>query len=387
MSLDFRQRTALAFGMAMVVVMPSSPRAVVRAQAARAIGTQVVIKPGGSLKVRDNVVDSGKSHRIYTIERSEGEWRWLVSGAVAGWARASDVIPLSEAIDFYTAEIKANPHSASAYFLRAMIEKDHGRIDEAFSDYSAAIRQDPKFVPALINRGNLWLAKKSHDRAITDFSDAILADPTSVLAHVNRGIVYQTKGDYDKALADYDDAIRLGLKTAPGFNNRGHAREMKKDYDGAIADYTEAIELDSGYTLAWTNRGSARAAKGDYPSALADFTESTKLNPKSPWGYALRAWILATCPDEQYRDSKEAVTLASQAVELEPGRDARLLDIRAAAYAAAGEFAKAIYDESQAVALVVKKAPVDAEVYRGRLKLYKANTPFRDSKPEPKTGS
>jgi tetratricopeptide (TPR) repeat protein len=382
MSLHSPQKTPPAI--AMLMFMISMLLTSVSAGADPAVGTQVVIKPGASLKVGTQVVDTGMSHRIYQVEQVSGDWRWLVSGKTAGWARTSDIIALGEAVDFYTAEIERKPHEARPLFYRGLIYQDHGKPDAALADYTAALRQEPRFVPALINRGNIWLAKRAVDQAITDYTLAIDTDPKAILAHVNRGIAWQTKGDYDKALTDYDEAIRLGLKTAPAYNNRGHAREMRREYDLAIADYDEAIQLDPQYHRAWVNRGNARKARGEYKEALADLAEATRLNPTSPWGYARQAWIKATCPDAMVRDGKEAVSLVSKAAEMEGASAADFEDICAAAYAEDGDFARAIFHEKQAIAAAEKSraaaAKTDAETFHSRLKLYEEKKPYRDVK-------
>ena len=83
-------------------------------------GAKVVLKVGASLKVGEQVVDTGQSHRVYIVERTQGEWRWLVSGKIAGWARSADIIPLDEADEFYTAEITKNPHAPWPYVKRGL---------------------------------------------------------------------------------------------------------------------------------------------------------------------------------------------------------------------------------------------------------------------------
>jgi tetratricopeptide (TPR) repeat protein len=329
------------------------------------------------LKLGEQVVDAGKIHRIYQIKQTNGDWLWLVSGSIAGWAKPADVLPLDRAIEIYTAEIKRDPHAAWPHFNRGLIYQDRKETNKALFDYSEAIRQEPNFVPALINRGNIWLISRSYDRAIADFTEAIKHEPKDLLAHYNRAIALQAKQDYVNALSDYDEAIQLGLKTASAYNNRGHARAMTRDYDGAIADYNEAIQLDPGYIRAWSNRGMARESKGDYENALKDFAEASRLDPESPVGYARRAWILATCPDEKLRNGKEAVELATKACDLSGLNDASIVDIRAAAHAEAGEFPNAVYWETKAVGMVARANTNEPELYRQRLALYKEQKPYR----------
>src|SRR5438874_13839456 len=67
-----------------VLVMASSPT-LVRGQAtAPAIGTRVVLRPGAVLMVGDRVVDAGGANHLYAVERANGDWPWLTSGATPG---------------------------------------------------------------------------------------------------------------------------------------------------------------------------------------------------------------------------------------------------------------------------------------------------------------
>jgi tetratricopeptide (TPR) repeat protein len=88
------------------------------------------------------------------------------------------------------------------------------------------------------------------------------------------------------------------------------------------------------------------------------------------------AWLLATCPDSEVRDGPRAVLFAQQAIAATQGRDANLLDTLAAAYAAAGEFAKAVSAQEKAIALMRDEATKNA--FSQRLKLYQANQPYVD---------
>jgi tetratricopeptide (TPR) repeat protein len=266
----------------------------VRGQAtAPAIGTKAVIKPGAVLKVGDRVVDAGKGPSIYVVDRANGDWLWLTSGAIGGWARAADVVPLARAI--------------------------------------------PETVVALVDRGNAATARGDFERAIADYNEAIRLDPGDAVARMNRGIARQAQGNFDGAIADYDGAIERGLRTAQAYNNRGHARERKKEYGEAIADYDEAIRLAPDYLLAWLNRGRAWQAKGEPDKALADYGAAVRLDPRSPWGYALQASIYSSSAAPKYRDGPRAVELARKACDLGRPGDAYLCEVRAAAHEAAGE--------------------------------------------------
>jgi tetratricopeptide (TPR) repeat protein len=380
MGLTSARRRWIARLLQVVGIVSVSFANVAGAQTTPAVGTRVVIKAGATLKVGDTVVDTGKSHRIYNIERTNGDWLWLVSGPAAGWAKSADVIPLEEAIARFTAEIERDPKIPASHFNRGLIHQDQRNFGKAISDYGEAIRRDPRFVPALINRGNVLQALKAYDKAIADYDQAIEADSKQPLAFLNRGNARLAKREYDKAIADYDEAISLGLMSPSAYNNRGHARELKREYDSALTDYDAAIRLDPRYVLAWLNRGNVRKTRGEFDKALADYAEVIRIAPTSPDGYSRRAWILATCPSDKTRDGKEAVALAEKACELSNQKDPAILDVRAAAHAEVGDFARAVYWENKAIELTAKIAPTAEEGYRAHLKRYHERKPYRDEK-------
>ena len=88
------------------------------------------------------------------------------------------------------------------------------------------------------------------------------------------------------------------------------------------------------------------------------------------------AWLLATYPDPEVRDGCSAVTYAEKAVAATSRANASYLDTLAAAYAEAGDFAKAVTVQKEAIALL--RTEKEIQDYSSRLKLYESNTPYRD---------
>jgi tetratricopeptide (TPR) repeat protein len=92
------------------------------------------------------------------------------------------------------------------------------------------------------------------------------------------------------------------------------------------------------------------------------------------------AWLLATSDDANVADPTQAINFAQKACELTNYKMPQVLDTLAAAYAAAGEFGKAV--EAAEKALQLAEASNDATLIRKinkRLDLYKQNRPYRDS--------
>ena len=88
--------------------------------------------------------------------------------------------------------------------------------------------------------------------------------------------------------------------------------------DKALADFSKVIELVPWHTYAWYKRGDAYRMLNQWDRASADYSKVIELSPKFPLGFNSLAWLLATCPDQKFRDPSRAVELAKKAVELAP---------------------------------------------------------------------
>jgi tetratricopeptide (TPR) repeat protein len=129
------------------------------------------------------------------------------------------------------------------------------------------------------------------------------------------------------------------------------AYQNKREYGRAIADYTEAIRLD-------------RLSKVVYRYAETVTT------------YNNLAWLLAVCPHAEYRDGHRAVEHATHACNLSGWGNPYCLGTLAAAYAEAGEFARAIKWQTKAIEIATPDYDVPAA--ESHLKLYKTGKVYRE---------
>src|SRR5271166_6298499 len=208
----------------LLIVLPLLvlPHLVVAQETSSWIGQKAVTKYEYPITSWYLVVPTHGFH-VYTVQRTSGDWLWVVSGSVKGWIPVSQVVRFDQAIDFYTQEIAANPGNSAAWNLRGLIWNEKKDFDKAIADYNEAIRLDPTYAPAYNNRGNAWDDKKDYDKAIADFNEAIRLDPKLALAYNNRGHAWRDKKEYDKAIADYNEVIRLDPKLGFVYFNRGAA--------------------------------------------------------------------------------------------------------------------------------------------------------------------
>jgi tetratricopeptide (TPR) repeat protein len=345
------------------------------------VGTRVVQKyrdfaltvNGEPVERNSRVID------VYQVERTDGSLLWLKGETLgsSGWASVRDVVPLDQALDFFTHQIEAKPTDAFLYAARALIWSKRNDIDKALRDYDEAIRLDPHDGSPHRGRGLVWHSKREYDKAIADFDEAIRLDPKSALNFVGRGTSRASKKEFTKAIADFSEAIWLDPLAIAAYDSRGLAWHAKKEHHKAIIDYNLAIRLDSSHTLAYCNRGNAWVALHQFDKAVADFDQAIQSNGACARALGNRARLWSTCRDPRYRDGKKAVVTATRACELTKYADPSLLDVLAAACAEAGDYDKAVSWQSKANSMHVETE--EKSEGERRVKLYQNRRPCRDA--------
>ncbi|MCA9005674.1 MAG: tetratricopeptide repeat protein, partial [Planctomycetaceae bacterium] len=135
-------------------------------------------------------------------------------------------------------------------------------------------------------------------------------------------------------------------------------------------DYTHALKLgeQSAELLPW--RGTAYLKLHEYAKAKEDFETAIQSHPDSPDAYNGLAWLLATCPDESFRDGKRSLELATRNCELMMPPEWNDLGTLAAAHAATGSFDEAVRLAKESLTLAPEHEKADCQK---RLALYERN--------------
>jgi Tfp pilus assembly protein PilF len=223
-------------------------------------------------------------------------------------------------------------------------------------DYDVIIRRENEFIRLNPNdthayhiRGFAWLEKKEYEKAIGDFTQAIRSHPKNAkegncaFSSINRGTAWLEMGSPDEAIKDFDEALRLSLNYAYALSRRANAWNDKREYEKAIQDYDEAIRID--------------------PECR--FEDHINL-----------AWLLATCPEDKFRDGARAIQLATRACELSDWKSGWALNSLAAAYAETGRFDEAMRYQKKALEDPAYRGSAGNE-FRHRLWLYEHKKSYR----------
>ena len=206
---------------------------------------------------------------------------------------------------------------------------------------------------------------------MTHYRESVRLAPESSAAAYNLGTALLQLGALDDAVVELERALRLNPAYALAHNNLGAALKLQGHVEAAIPHYREAVRLipDDGEAL--YNLAHALLMHGAFDEAVTLYGRAIAVRADAPEPFAELAWVLATHPDPSRRDSDRAVRLAERAADLTSHAQAGILDVLAAAYAAAGALDRAVATAETALARVPAGRDDVAAAIRQRLDGYR----------------
>ena len=244
---------------------------------------------------------------------------------------------LAEDIVGYEVELAADPDQVMMHDDVASLYLQFGQIDEAVAHYRESARVKPESPAAAYNLGTALLQAGELDEAAAHLERALRLNPDYALAHNNLGAVFRLQG----RLADAVRHFRRSL----------------------------AIRPDDGEAL--YNLANALMTQGALDEAVTLYGRAVDAAPDAPEPSAELAWLLAAHPDPARRDPARAVALAERAAATTGHAQPAVLDVLAAAYAAAGRLDRAVATAETALGLVPAGRGDMAAVIRERLDGYR----------------
>lgn len=227
----------------------------------------------------------------------------------------------------------------------------------------------------MLARADALLADGRLDEAMVHYRALIKRDPSRFEAHNKLGYGLMRTGRAQESLGVLRRALELAPENAEAHNNLGLALMQVGQAQEAVASLRSATTLNPEYSEARYNLGHALLAAAQPEEAAEQFREALRIRPD--WTPALGsiAWLEATEP-EGIRNPENAVRLATRAADLTGRQDAQVLDVLAAAYAAAERFQEATETAELASRIAAQSSPDLARQIEERLKLYRAGRPL-----------
>ena len=275
-----------------------------------------------------------------TVSKVSGDWLFVDSDG-GGWIDQSAVVKYEDAVEYFSTKIE-NRTNADSYNCRASVYAHRDELEKAIADYSKAIE----------------------------------ISPDNYHLYYNRAIRLAYMRQPEKAIEDYNKAIDLNPRLVVGYDGRASAKFELHQYEGAIKDYDEALRLKPRYADALGGRARCFKELGNFESAIVDYKYALRISPGAAWIRNSFAWLLATCADEIVRDGPNAIEHAMRACELTKWKEDSYVGTLAAAYAADGQFEKAIKYLDQAIEL---DPDSHMDIRETMYAAFKANKPYTES--------
>jgi serine/threonine protein kinase/Flp pilus assembly protein TadD len=206
----------------------------------------------------------------------------------------------------------------------------------------------------LVNRGVLRFRRHRLDDAVKDLLEAIALRPDEVSAHQVLGEVYRQQGRTEQAIAQFTRGIALKPGMASLYRGRALSR-LHRGYSSteareeSIRDLSEAIRLDRPddreFAVDRARRARLLLQAGRATDSLADSEDALKAAPNDPEALLLRARSLL-----ELKRFPDVVNACNEAIAR--GRpSAELYEIRGLGRASRSDYAGAIQDYTQSLAL------------------------------------
>jgi len=284
-----------------------------------------------------------------------------------------------EAFKVFERALEIKPTLAVGYFGMAQIYRAQTKLDDAVKYYGKAIEIDPKIsVMAYNNMATSLESLGRFNEAEQILQEAIISFPEKPDPHYLLGVFLERRGYTQKAISKYKTALEIDPKSTLALSNLAGLYRSQGKLQEADDCYRKVLEFNPRNLNAHEFLSDFLVQQKNIPEALEHCYYILKLKPQKIGTLNKTAWLLATTPDPDILNPSKAVELAQRACKLTNYERPLLLDTLAVAFAAAGEFDKAVETAEKAIQLAdAGDNKILAERIQDRLVLYRQNRPYQ----------
>jgi tetratricopeptide (TPR) repeat protein len=255
-----------------------------------------------------------------------------------------------------------------------------GKLGQAVYHYEQALQISPGMYWVYTKLGLIFLGQGKTNEAIEYFEKTLQLKPDYPIALNNLGVLLADQGKTDEAESNFEKAIRAEPDYLRSYYNMGKLKNRQKEYAQAVEYLEAALQKNPDWPEVCSALAEDYLIMGNAKQAAKYWRRVLELDPNDIKTLNNLAWLLATAEDPNLQDPADAVTYAEKIFKLTGSyQQPVLLDTLAAAYAAAGNFPKAVKTAEQALKLLEAAGRKDlAEKVRRELELYKSGRPYRE---------
>ena len=291
-----------------------------------------------------------------------------------------------ESVKHFQKALHLKPNEYKIHNQLGLVYSQQGNFGESVKNFQEALRLNGDFREARYNLGVAYAHMGKLDEAIKHWNKALAlekqegpdnTDDPAIHVALADALIYQ--GKVDQAISHWEESLKLEPENAKVHADLAHALTLKGKIDEAIAHLTESLRLEPAQPILLNALAELLYTQGKVDEAIRHWQQALSLRPDMPRVLNNLAWIMATHPDEKFRNSAEAIQLAEQACNLTNFENPESLDTLSAAYAAAERFDEAIQTAERAEEIFLANGlQKKTQHIRSRLELYKTGRPYRE---------
>jgi len=251
----------------------------------------------------------------------------------------------SDSRTLWTHVVKHDPRSGLARANLAILLNVAGEYPAAILHAERALRRLPGNRTAHIALARAAMELGDADTAERALRRALEIQPEDADPWITLGVVYSYQGKDVEAERCFRKAVELRPGDCDFRFHLGSFLASLGRNEEASAEFAEAIRLRPGFVDALFRNGVMRAYLGDYAGAVDQWDRILSLVSDHRDATVKLCWLLATCPDERFRNGDRALRLAQRLVRAGGDSDPRAVECHAAALSAVGK-----HDEAAAQA-------------------------------------
>ena len=273
--------------------------------------------------------------------------------------------------------IASKPEAAEGYRIKSSLLYFKDNDKEALELVNKALEKEPDNVESLYLRAQIYSALKENEKAKQDIEKAFANDPNEGRGILMRSALAAQQKRFADAIAD----IKLLLQADP--TNEPLRLQLAQYYVAdqrprrAIELLTAILDDNERSVDALRARGDALLSVGKHADAIADYDKALTIDPRHTGVLNNLAWVLATSPEDNLRNPKRSIELATKACELTEYKQAHILSTLASGYAESGDWETAIKWSTKAVEVGAEEAETSDQLKK-ELDSYKEKKPWRE---------
>jgi tetratricopeptide (TPR) repeat protein len=259
------------------------------------------------------------------------------------------------------------------YFLQAMKatrQQDYAAASEAFAQ---GLAMEPDNVLARISYARTLYLADNKAAARQALDTALATQPDNSLGLFLLGLLTEEQGDADKAADYYRLAIRYTPEHAGAHFYLANQYYRQGNYASAAQHYASSIKGDAGNLAAYIPY-IGTLLLGDAPAATLKTVLETTLRqfPENPAFQAIQIMLQAASQDSSMKDPEAALRNAQQLNEQQ--RIPPHQELLALAFAASGNYPKAVSVQEELLSYARRAMPGESERVTQTLTYYQAQT-------------